>query len=134
MLMNVLQCCLESGQTWSGPARAQEDIWGHVPQSFKLGEQLCTEEHNFGNFMFVDSTLDVTWQVKSINPKPKKEDEFHKSNDHLLKELENKLDRLELDSIKDLLEKQMKKFKKIQQVNLTSDIFFIADKIKIKFF
>ena len=41
-----------------------------------------------------------------------------KNNDNILKELEHKLDRLELDSLKDYIEKQMKKLKKIQKDNL----------------
>jgi chaperonin cofactor prefoldin len=38
-----------------------------------------------------------------------------------LKELEHKLDRLELDSLKDYIEKQMKKLKKIQKA-ISQDI------------
>lgn len=42
------------------------------------------------------------------------EDELKSSSDHLLHELENKLDRLELDSLKEYIEKQLKKLKKLQ--------------------
>jgi hypothetical protein len=42
------------------------------------------------------------------------EEELKASSDHLLKELESKLDRLELDSLKEYIEKQLKKLKKLQ--------------------
>lgn len=46
------------------------------------------------------------------------EDDVRKVNDNLFKELESKLDRLELDGLKEYIEKQMKKFKKMQKENI----------------
>lgn len=42
------------------------------------------------------------------------EDEWRKGSEKIFKELENKLDRLELNSLKDYIEKQLKKLKKLQ--------------------
>ncbi|CAF0811876.1 unnamed protein product [Brachionus calyciflorus] len=43
------------------------------------------------------------------------EDEYRKGNESLIKELESKLDRLELDGLKDYIEKQLRKLKKLQK-------------------
>ncbi len=44
------------------------------------------------------------------------EDEYKANSQNIFKELENKLDRLELDSLKDQIEKQLKKLRKIQVI------------------
>jgi hypothetical protein len=51
----------------------------------------------------------------------KKEGELKKNSESLLKELETKLDRAEIDSLKDYLDKQLKKIKKIQVNHILFD-------------
>ena len=51
----------------------------------------------------------------------KKEGELKKNSENLLKELETKLDRAEIDSLKDYLDKQLKKIKKIQVNHILFD-------------
>ncbi|RNA31853.1 glutamine-rich 2-like isoform X4 [Brachionus plicatilis] len=46
------------------------------------------------------------------------EEEFRKGNESIFKELENKLDRLELDGLKDQIEKQLKKLRKMQKESI----------------
>lgn len=46
------------------------------------------------------------------------EDEFRKGNEIMLKEIENKLDRLELDGLKDQIEKQLRKLRKMQKESI----------------
>jgi hypothetical protein len=44
-----------------------------------------------------------------------KEDNYRKDYDNIIKELEGKLDRMELGPFKDYIEKQLKKIKKLQK-------------------
>lgn len=46
------------------------------------------------------------------------EEEFKRGNENIFKELENKLDRLELNGLKDQIEKQLKKLRKMQKESI----------------
>jgi len=68
--------------------------------------------------LFEDKNTEVENSLKEFVLKHSSlEDELKRNSDILLKELEGKLDRLELDSLKDYIEKQLRRLKKFQKEN-----------------
>lgn len=68
--------------------------------------------------LFDDTNSDLSHLLDNCVKKSSSlEAEWKKSSENLFKELESKLDRLELDSLKECIEKQLKKLKKLQVIN-----------------
>jgi DNA repair exonuclease SbcCD ATPase subunit len=66
--------------------------------------------------LFDDTTQELSQSVNGcIKKTGSLDDEMKRNNEHIFKELEQKLDRLELDSLKEYVEKQMKKLKNLQK-------------------
>jgi hypothetical protein len=56
-----------------------------------------------------------------------KENEMRKGTSAIMRDMESKVDRYELDPLKEYIEKQLKKIKKLQVFEITILYYFIKD-------